>query len=99
MTDTHAHPATRDAVTAYGERMPADTATEPTPATLEVLAACDEIDRLLEVVRVARIRRDAAVVRMHTEDGMTAPQIERALGRRMSKSNVRTIAGRAGFTL
>lgn len=99
MTDTHTQPATCDTLTTYGEGMHADAPPTPSPAARAALTECDTIDRLLEELEHARTRRDEAIVRMHTEDGMNSPSIERALGKRVSKSNVRTIGYKRGLKI
>lgn len=79
MLDTHTQDATRSAQTGYR-----DPVTPHTEAALSAIAEMADIEIQLDQ---ARERRDAAVVKMHTDDGMRPPQIARLTG--MSTSNVR----------
>jgi DNA-directed RNA polymerase specialized sigma24 family protein len=87
--------ATRHQQTHYDAAV-TDTATDVrTPAHAAAVAAQERIEQGLQAAADGRDARDAAIVRMHVEDGLAATQIARLLD--MSRSNVKLILDRAGY--
>lgn len=80
--DTPTHPTTRSA----SRRYPALVDSEHTKTARDAITAITDLETQAEA---KRDERDAAIARMHREDGLRAPEIARLLD--MSVSNVRLI--------